>query len=91
MIIVDGDDELLGRYVLKLYNAVYQKMKIFSMYSNYIEVRSERYLTLGVSLPYPSSTKHTNTYRLDKHYYSHLKSCFVDLFLLINQTSLKDK
>jgi hypothetical protein len=36
MIIVDGDDELVGRYVLQLFNAVYQKTGSFALYSNHI-------------------------------------------------------
>ena len=36
--IVDGDDELIGRYVLKLFNAVYHQTKALSVYSNHLRV-----------------------------------------------------
>jgi hypothetical protein len=35
-IIVDGDDELLGRQVLKLYNAIFQREQIWFLYSNFL-------------------------------------------------------
>jgi hypothetical protein len=34
--VVDGDDELVGKQVFKLFNAAYHKTKAFSIYSNYI-------------------------------------------------------
>jgi hypothetical protein len=34
--IVDGDDELIGRQVFKLFNAIYQKGNLSSVYTNYI-------------------------------------------------------
>lgn len=34
--IVDGDDELVGRQVLKLFNAVFQKEDAWFVYSNFI-------------------------------------------------------
>ncbi len=36
--IVDGDDSLLGRKILKLYNAVYQSNKAAIVYSNFLKV-----------------------------------------------------
>ncbi len=38
--VVDGDDELVGTQVLKLYNAVYQKEKLYALYSNYFSFDS---------------------------------------------------
>ena len=38
LMIVDGDDELIGKYVLKLFNAFYQKTKSLSVYSNHLRV-----------------------------------------------------
>lgn len=34
--VVDGDDELLGRQVLKLFNSVFQKEKVWFVYSNFM-------------------------------------------------------
>ena len=35
--IVDGDDELLGRQVFRFFNAMFQKKKAFFIYTNYIK------------------------------------------------------
>ena len=34
--IIDGDDELIGTQVFKLYNALYQEKKLYVLYSNYL-------------------------------------------------------
>ena len=49
--IVDGDDELIGRQVLKVFNAAFQKEKAWFVYSNFIISKS---LTAGYSKPVPS-------------------------------------
>ena len=36
--IVDGDDSLIGREILGLYNAVYQNSKSGLVYSNYLHI-----------------------------------------------------
>ena len=36
LIIVDGDDEMIGRYVLQLFNAFYHQTKSLSIYSNHL-------------------------------------------------------
>jgi hypothetical protein len=35
VMIVDGDDELIGKNVLKVFNAAYQKLKAGVIYSSY--------------------------------------------------------
>lgn len=45
---------------------------------------------IGISLPYPEEVKVKNAYRRSEHYYSHLKSAWVDLFLEIDPSYLKD-
>ena len=35
-VIVDGDDELIGKYVLNLFNAVFQSSDVWFAYSNFI-------------------------------------------------------
>ncbi len=47
-IIVDGDDELLGRQVLKHFNAVFQSKKVWVMYSNFLASRG----SVGYSRPF---------------------------------------
>jgi hypothetical protein len=49
--IVDGDDELIGKQVLKLFNAVFQKEGVWFAYSNFLGSNSK----LGYSRPYHSS------------------------------------
>lgn len=51
--IVDGDDELVGRQVFKLFNAAYHQMKAFSVYSNHIESKKDISLQIGISRAYP--------------------------------------
>ena len=34
--VVDGDDELVGRQVLKLFNSIFQQEKMWFVYSNCI-------------------------------------------------------
>jgi hypothetical protein len=48
-VVVDGDDELIGRQVLKLFNAVYQESGAWVVYSNFITEEGR----LGYSKPYP--------------------------------------
>ena len=50
MMIVDGDDQLVGRQVFKLYNAVFQKEKVWFVYSNFIDVNNKN---LGYSREFP--------------------------------------
>jgi hypothetical protein len=47
--IVDGDDELLGRQVFRFFNAMFQKKKAFFIYTNFITVAGN----LGYSRQYP--------------------------------------
>lgn len=47
-IIVDGDDELIGRQVLKHFNMLFQANDIWLAYSNFITVRG----SIGYSRPY---------------------------------------
>jgi hypothetical protein len=36
MIVVDGDDELLGRQVFRLFNAIFQSKNVWFVYTNYL-------------------------------------------------------
>lgn len=38
VMLVDGDDALIGRQVFSLYNAIYQRTESALVYSNYLEV-----------------------------------------------------
>lgn len=48
-IVVDGDDYLVGRQVLKLYNAKFQADDLWFMYSNFINSQGK----IGYSRPFP--------------------------------------
>ena len=52
-LIVDGDDELLGRQVLKLFSAFFQKEQVWFAYSNFL---MDRNLNVGYSRPFPEGT-----------------------------------
>ena len=51
---VDGDDELVGRQVLKLFSAYFQKYDAWFVYSNFIHgVRDD----VGYSRSFPKAIK----------------------------------
>ena len=52
-IIVDGDDELVGKQVFKLFNAKYQEEGLWVMYTNFITSRG----SVGYSRPYSDRIK----------------------------------
>lgn len=60
MMIIDGDDQLVGKQVFKLFNAVFQKEKAWFVYSNFIDFMSR---TVGYSRPFPDITFATQSYR----------------------------
>lgn len=74
--IVDGDDELVGRQVLKLFNAVFSKEKIWFMYTNFVTPRGN----VGFSRPIPPRIMETNTYRGHPFVTSHLRAFYTQLF-----------
>lgn len=49
-IVIDGDDELIGRQVFKLYNAIFQEKGVWFLYSNYLDAKN---LRAGFSYPFP--------------------------------------
>lgn len=88
---MDGDDELVGRQVLKLLNAAYHRTQAFAIYTNHIESKKDIALQIGISKPYPDEVIRSNSFRTARHCYSHLKTAWVDLFLQIREDSLKTK
>jgi hypothetical protein len=91
LMIIDGDDELIGKYVFKLINAAYHQLQSLAIYTNHIQSKREILLDIGISRPYSASVKTQNSYRYERHYYSHLRSTWVDLFLLVKKDAFKDK
>ena len=45
--IIDGDDSLLGRKVLQLYNAVYQEKRTSMIYSNFLKILTNNMTSFG--------------------------------------------
>lgn len=51
-LIIDGDDELISKNVLKLFSAIFQQTKSYFVYSNFI---TSKYL-FGYSKPFKKET-----------------------------------
>ena len=77
--IVDGDDELIGRQVLKLFNAVFQEKKVWYAYSNFLGSNRK----IGYSRPYPPEVIKDNSFREVTFTTSHLRAYYTQLFLNI--------
>lgn len=45
--LIDGDDSLLGRKVLQLYNAVYQSKRTALVYSNFLKILTNNMTSFG--------------------------------------------
>jgi hypothetical protein len=91
--IIDGDDALIGRQVLKLYNSVYQKTKSALVYSNYLHVNNNKDVQLGSSSqPIPMKmllNDNIKEIRKSKGFFtSHLLSFYVELFRKIKVEDL---
>jgi hypothetical protein len=77
---IDGDDELIGRQVFKIYNAIMQQNKVWFVYSTLISSDQE----IGFSKPVPRLELDSDRYRKGSvKYISHLRAFYVKLFLLI--------
>lgn len=79
MMIIDGDDHLIGRQVFKLFNAVLQKQKVWFAYSNFIDSNKN----VGFSRPIPSSATEVRKVRSQLFVTSHLRAFYVALFLKV--------
>ena len=85
-LIVDGDDELLGRQVLKLFNAGFQKNDAWFVYTNFLNIKGN----VGYSRPFPVAVMKNNRYRFYPFVTSHLRAFYTQLFLNIREPDLKD-
>jgi hypothetical protein len=84
--IIDGDDELVGRQVLKLYNAVFQEKKLYFVYSNFLTATG----SIGFSRPFPPTTIRRNSYRDYPFVTSHLRAFYTKLLVNIDEEDLRD-
>ena len=87
LIVVDGDDELLGRQVLKLFNAVYSEKGVWFMYTNFLGSIGR----VGYSRPYHPSIIEDNSYREYSFAVSHLRSYYTQLLLNVKDEDLQDE
>lgn len=86
IIVVDGDDELLGRQVLKLFNAVFQEKKIWYAYTNFLGSIGK----VGYSRPYHPDIIEKNAYREYSFAVSHLRAYKNKLLLNLKEEDLQD-
>lgn len=84
--IVDGDDELLGRQVFKLFNAKFQANNLYFMYTNFLSMAGKA----GYSRPFPRRIIEQNSYRKYPFVTSHLRAFYTKLFLNIRDFDLQD-
>ena len=91
MYILDGDDEIIGAQTLRLFNAVYQKERLYVLYANFMSYDPAGVLRLGVSRSFSEQVYKDESYRRQRHYYSQLRSMMSDVFLLMNSSSLRSQ
>lgn len=77
---LDGDDELIGKNVLKIFNANYQKHPMGMIYSNYHRLYSDLRIELGRTQQYPDKVKKDISFRSEGQHFSHLKTHRAELF-----------
>ena len=74
--IVDGDDELVGRQVFKHFNAIFSTQDVWVVYTNFISIRG----SIGYSRPFSQTTMDKNSYRRSAFVISHLRAFYTKLF-----------
>jgi hypothetical protein len=89
--IMDGDDEYLGKNVLKIFNAAYQKLKGGVIYSNFYGYNQGVQIVLGFTLDYDEDIKRKGSYRTEVTHFSQLRTFRQELFTRINKTSFLDE
>lgn len=88
---MDGDDELIGRYVFKLFNAVYQRNNPGIAYSSHIFYAEDKgYISEGYSQAYSTLSIQKQNYRKVIQKFGHLRSFRTELFLRINEQDFRD-
>ena len=74
VIILDGDDELIGRNTLKLFNWGFQTLKAGVLYSNFYYYLQGQYVRAGFTSAYDDSQRSSNLYRNVPSRISHLRA-----------------
>ena len=89
MVLLDGDDVLIGRQVFSLLNAVYQKEKIALTYGQFLLVRNNQ-ITSGFSREIPYGYLQDGKFRQLRGFFtSHLKTMYVDVMRAIKESDLQ--
>jgi len=91
MYIFDGDDELTGTQALRLFNAIYQRERLYVLYATFIsyDPNGAGTMRLGVSRQYSEQVYQDESYRRQPHLFSQLRCMMSDVFLLMNSSSLR--
>lgn len=87
---LDGDDEFIGKNVLKIFNAGYQTKKAGVLYSNFYWYEQGGNLMYGFTSEYTDAEKKNNMYRQSPQRFSHLRSYRTELFRKIAAKDFQD-
>lgn len=91
VLLVDGDDQLLGVNIMKVYNSLYITKKLEILYSNYLDFMTYSSVTRGISQPYSLEQKKQNKYRqIGYTHFFHARSFRASTFLKIKVADFKD-
>lgn len=85
-VVVDGDDQLIGRQILQLFNSQFQATGCWFAYSNFMSFVG----SVGFSRPFKPEVVEENRYRQANFVTSHLRAFYTELFQLVKEEDLKD-
>ena len=89
MALIDGDDSLIGRKVLNLYNAVYQINDAVMIYSNFLKVLHNNQTSYGFGTDLTRKYFWKNELRTEMMLIgSHLMTFYSDIFKMIKKEDL---
>ncbi len=77
VVILDGDDQLAGSFVLSYLNEIYSKEDIWLTYGQYQEINSK---ALGFNKPMPEHIVKNNSFRKYQDIPSHLRTFYAKLY-----------
>jgi glycosyltransferase involved in cell wall biosynthesis len=91
-VIVSGDDELLGKQVFKIINAIYQSKKPAVAYTNHFFGKlNEGDFELGYSRAYTFGETKNRLFRFIGQKFGHMRTFLVSLFREIRVEDLRDR
>lgn len=90
VVMIDGDDSLIGTNALSVLNAVYQKEKVALLWTNFVCIFHNNQISMGFSRDYTEKQKKDSSFRKLRGFLSsHLKTFFVDIFKKIKIEDLQ--